>query len=144
MPNKNWNRNHKKELECVPRLQFNVLWVKQQWLVQKIKHTTCILSVRIKQAFRQIRIISNMDIIYNNIHIYRILKLKDRERTWVASLALQWETRLAQQQVQNNLIYITERIKVDQISNNHLTWIIIKVISWMLGPHQGPIYFFMN
>ena len=144
MPNKNWNRNHKKELECVPRLQFNALWVKQQWLVQKIKHTTRILSVRIKQAFRQIRIISNMDIIYNNIHIHRILKLKDRERTWVASLALQWETRLAQQQVQNNLIYITERIKVDQISNNHLTWIIIKVILWMLGPYQGPIYFFMN
>ena len=85
-----------------------------------------------------------MDIIHNKIHIHRILKLKDRERIWVASLALQWETRLAQQQVQNNLIYITERIKVNQISNNHLTWIIIKVISWMLGLHQGPIYFFMN
>ena len=94
MPNKNSNRNHKKELECVPRLQFNALWVKQQWLVQKIKHT-CVLSERIKQAFRQISIISNMDIIHNKIHIHRILKLKDRERTWVASLALDYYSKSA-------------------------------------------------
>lgn len=38
-----------------------------------------------------------MDIAHNDLHIYGILKVKGREQTWAASLALQWETRLVHQ-----------------------------------------------
>ena len=64
-------------------------------MVSSENKTHVCLSERIKQAFRKISIISNMDIIHNKIHIHRILKLNDRERTWVASLVLDYYSKSA-------------------------------------------------
>ena len=80
MLNKNSNRNHKEWLGCVPRLLL-----KCNHKTSKLVKKKCILSYIIKQVSRQLSTTSNMDIVHNDMHIHRILKMGDRECTWVAS-----------------------------------------------------------
>ena len=67
--------NHKEGIECVPKLLLKRYHKTSKCL--EIWHATCILSKQIKQTSWHPEIVSNMDIVLNNIYVYTISKLED-------------------------------------------------------------------
>ena len=86
MPNKKTNHNHREDLGCVPGPLLECYHKTSMVSLNNISPNTRFIGNNrtMKHIYQSIKIFSNIGIVLNDNHVYKIQKVGVRERTWIA------------------------------------------------------------